>query len=80
MIKISKGDAEFLLSRLQLTSIQKHVLTNTESTDGVINDEVADEIRDLCTDLLDRVGFDANYQPTQDGRRLEALIDKLFVG
>lgn len=41
--------------------------------------EQFDELRDLCSNLLLRVGFDESYLPTPEGTTLELLIDKLFV-
>jgi hypothetical protein len=29
---------------------------------------------------LDEAGFDENYEPTEDGSKLEALVDKLYIG
>jgi hypothetical protein len=52
----------------------RHEINKTAS------DEVAEELRDLCTDRLDTHGFDVNYRPTKEGEMLEALIDKLFIG
>lgn len=36
------------------------------------------ELRSACEDLLIRIGFDADYEPNEDGKLLEDLIDKLF--
>lgn len=38
-----------------------------------------DQLRDACSDLLQRIGFDENYAPTEAGAILEELIDKLLV-
>jgi NADPH-dependent glutamate synthase beta subunit-like oxidoreductase len=43
-------------------------------------EDIADELRDLCTDRLDEIGFGKNYEPTKEGEKLEDLIDKLFIG
>lgn len=45
-----------------------------------ISPNEADEIRDLCGEQLQLVGFDEKYQPTPEGKILESLIDKLFIG
>jgi hypothetical protein len=45
-----------------------------------ISDDMADELRDLCADRLDTHGFDEDYNPTEEGERLEFLIDKLYIG
>lgn len=38
-----------------------------------------DELRDACSDLLLRIGFDESYEPTKEGEVLEGLIDKFLV-
>lgn len=45
-----------------------------------ISTNEADEIRDLCGEQLQLVGFDEKYQPTPEGKILESLIDKFFIG
>lgn len=42
----------------------------------ILPDEVV-ELRDQLADRLIRTGFDRAYEPTQVGRLLESLIDKL---
>jgi len=44
-----------------------------------ISEDLADEIRNLCSEHLLLVGLDENYNPTFEGAILESLIDKLFV-
>ena len=70
-----------MLSTLSLPNNLREALVQLESSsDKSITDEIADELRDLCTDRLDTHGFDANYDPTKEGKQLEVLIDKLYVG
>ena len=38
----------------------------------------AEKLRDLLTERLAEIGFDSEYRPTQTGKAVEALIDKLF--
>ena len=45
-----------------------------------ISEDEADEIRDLCGEQLQIVGFDKNYELTSEGEILECLLDKFFVG
>jgi hypothetical protein len=40
--------------------------------------EVA-SIRDHLMNLMDVIGFDSNYEPNEEGRTLEELIDRLLV-
>lgn len=43
-------------------------------------DEKADELRDMCGEELQRVGFDEDYALTEMGILLEGLVDKLYSG
>jgi hypothetical protein len=45
-----------------------------------IDGSKCEEVRTALTELLAKIGFDANYSPTKEGRVLEELIDKLFIG
>jgi hypothetical protein len=38
------------------------------------------QLREACGDVLNRIGFDENYNPNADGQMLEDLIDQLFEG
>lgn len=44
-----------------------------------ISRAVAEEFRSAFTLQLAKVGFDANYELTTEGRLLEELIDRFFV-
>jgi hypothetical protein len=45
-----------------------------------VSEGQADDIRDLCGEQLQIVGFDEGYELTNEGKILETLIDKFFVG
>lgn len=45
-----------------------------------ISENEADQIRDLCGEHLQIVGFDEKYDLTPEGEVLEALVDKFFIG
>lgn len=57
---------------------QPQQIENRYSLD--LPDDLADEYRNRCQDRLEVVGFDKDYNPTSQGRILESLIDKLYVG
>lgn len=44
-----------------------------------ISEETSDDIRDLCSEKLQKIGFDENYNLTEQGKVLEAMIDAFFV-
>jgi hypothetical protein len=45
-----------------------------------VSQEVAEKFRSAFTDQLAKVGFGVDYQPTSEGRILEELIDRFFLG
>ena len=45
-----------------------------------ITNSAADEIRDLCSEMLQVVGFDEQYALTKQGEILEELIDIFYSG
>lgn len=80
MIRLSREQAAFLLHVLVLDERLRGLLTPGPDGFMVLDDAQADELRDLCGDRLQTHGFDADYAPTEEGKRLEGLIDLLFVG
>jgi len=68
-----------MLELLDLSSELLKILSKTLN-DGSIKDKYADSIRDCCTNKLDEIGYDENYELTKDGIKLNSLIDKLFIG
>lgn len=45
-----------------------------------VSNSVADEIRDLCSEMLQLIGFDEHYKLTKYGEVLEELIDIFYMG
>ncbi|MEQ9346698.1 MAG: hypothetical protein RIG26_09675 [Thalassospira sp.] len=68
-----------MLEMLELTSGMRLKLEALGSPAN-ITDDMADELRDFCIDLLDTTGFDEHYKLTKAGEKIDELIDKLFVG
>jgi hypothetical protein len=44
-----------------------------------LNGAEAEQLRDYLTHQLAVVGFDRNYSPNEEGRRLEELIDRFYI-
>lgn len=81
MVILTLQEIQFMLRVLPLDGDLRERLEALVSVQyGAISDDLADELRDLCTDRLDTHGFDENYNPTEEGERLELLIDKLYIG
>lgn len=45
-----------------------------------LNDDESDVLRDICLDTIDLIGYDENYNLTDNGIFLNQLIDKLYIG
>ena len=75
---LNRSDTAFLLQNLDLDDKLRSKLTAI-SSDGSIDEDLADALRELCSDKYDSEGLDENYQPTKVGYELEQLIDKLYV-
>jgi len=41
--------------------------------------ELAEQFRSVFTDQMARVGFNADYDPTSEGKMLEELIDRFYL-
>jgi hypothetical protein len=81
MITLTLQEIQFMLTALPLTDDLRERLESLISAENkAISDDIADELRDLCAERLDTHGFDENYNPTEEGKKLEALIDKLYIG
>jgi hypothetical protein len=78
-MQIRLTDAELeLLSRLHLWSVDtSQVVRDVKGIRTEMSERDADDLRDRLVDQLTASGFDQDYEPTMDGRILEALIDKL---
>ena len=81
MIILTLQEIQFMLTVLTLTVDLRERLEGLVSIENkTVPDDIADELRDLCAERLDMHGFDENYNPTDEGKKLEALIDRLYIG
>lgn len=67
--------------RMLLSHSETEMVTRRYLKDGAVHCDAGqcDELRDACADLLQRIGFDEEYSPTEAGILLERLIDKLLM-
>jgi hypothetical protein len=83
-IELSKLEYSYLCYSSFLEDNYRILLFSSQQQDDKytlkISEEQADELRDLCGEQLQVAGFDENYELTAEGRILESLVDKFFVG
>ncbi len=76
-IKLAKKESDYILEKV----LQKE---NSNFIEAVKNRELsedeANDIRDICLEKLDTIGYDENYELNDDGVILNELIDKLYIG
>ena len=83
-VTLRKHEYNYLLNSL-LKNNQKllHKLkfenTDTNCVDIYLDEDIADEIRELASDEL-VLHFNEKYVPTEEGLILELFIDKFFTG
>ena len=78
---IRKAVEEYITENGEKIELQKYIRKD-EHGNIVLefneNDDVDGELWDACIGLLQIIGFDENYEPTEEGWILERLIDKLY--
>jgi hypothetical protein len=73
-------DADYLLRVLDLPPELRERLEAFRAGTNFLSNEDRVDLRELVGERLLEVGFDKDYKPTPEGKRLEQLIDDLFTG
>lgn len=76
--KISEQEKEYLKSACTKEDLIFSDILKGDSNILDIDEYIADMIRDWANNKLQVVGFDLNYNLTDEGKILESLVDKLF--
>lgn len=76
-IQITAYDRDLLLSHPETKTLARQLLTDECVLVGTPSQY--NEMRDACSELLQRIGFDESYAPTKEGLVLERLIDELLI-
>lgn len=83
-ISILQSQKEYLINHVLngkdnlIQDIENGELANYKWEVNITNNSL-DEIRDLCLEKLQEVGFDQNYKLTEQGMILEELIDIFYI-
>jgi hypothetical protein len=84
-VRLSKTDVTYLLQSRVLPGALAQSLEALRATADEqqvalpVSREVAERVRASLTELAARVGFDGQYAQTDEGRLIEALIDRFFI-
>jgi hypothetical protein len=79
-MRLGRDDVEFMLRVLELPNDLRGKLESAAIGRAELSLDDADQLRDLCGERLQTHGFGPDYKATDEGKRLERLIDELFVG
>lgn len=83
IIKLNESEHDYLFREILSKTTHNIIHSLIKLDDSYfleISEEQVDFIRDLFGERLQLVGFDEQYNLTQEGKILESLIDKFFVG
>lgn len=82
-VHLNKSQDEYLKQHLliQKKEMFDYIVYTSKNENIIIevSEDTADEIRDWAGERLQEVGFDANYNLTDEGVILEQLVDLLLV-
>ena len=84
IIKITPAQKDFLINNVlqNRKELISQILTGSfvhSKWHINISDDIADEIRNECLEMLPLVGFDENYSLNKQGVILDDLIDTFYV-
>lgn len=84
-VRLSGGELEYLKRANFLPPALARVIESAEPTrdenwEIAVSADLAEALRSAFTERLAATGFDADYEPTAEGRMLEGLIDRLYLG
>jgi hypothetical protein len=76
-IRISDDVRNLLLAHRETSELAELILHGPGGLVVGGEQDIREDFRDACQDLLTRIGFDDNFQPTREGALLENLIEQL---
>lgn len=79
--RIGAKERAYLAQQKGIPSGAQEALQSASAESNVVEmtQEQASDLRDRCGELLQAKGFGADYEPNDEGRMLEDLIDRLYV-
>jgi hypothetical protein len=76
-IKFTTEQLRYLQERLEFPADLKELVRGTHPGDLVLSPEQAKELMGAVSNRLQVAGFNAEYDPTLEGKMLESIIDRL---
>jgi hypothetical protein len=76
-VKFSKKEIDFLKNTFPLGKNDFNFFIITDESIE-LNKNLANKIRDWAGEKQQMIGYDENYELTEDGKILESIIDKLY--
>ena len=81
MTTLNLSDIFFMRAVLPLSEVHRELFVKLMSRNKrSITDEVSHELSKLCRNQLVTHGFNGDNSPTVEERKLEEILDKLYVG
>lgn len=82
-IKLSRSEISYLKNASFLPAELDQIMQTSLSLDDnkdvmLLSLDAAERFREEFTAQLAKTGFDSGYEPTSEGRMLEALIDRFY--
>ena len=80
MTTLNQSDIRFMQSVLPLSECHRELFDKLASSKDkkLIPDKISSELSDLCEERFATHGFDDYNSPTEEGRKLKELMDKLY--
>lgn len=79
VMRLQRGEIDFMLRNLGLPGTLRDKLEQAKQGGARLSSSEADTLRDLCGDRMQSHGFDSDMELTEEGQRLESLLDRLFL-
>ena len=76
-VKFSKKEIIFLKNTFPMEKVDFNFFIITDESIE-LNENLANKIRDWAGEKQQMIGYDEDYELTEDGKILESIIDKLY--
>lgn len=78
-MRLKRGEIDFMIRNLGMPEPLRDKLEQAKQGKALLTHAEADTLRDLCGNRMQSHGFDSDMELTEEGLRLESLLDRLFL-